>query len=132
VPADMVVNAMIASIAAHANQTSCETIYHVGSSVSNPLQFTTIQRCGYSYFAEHPWIEKDGKAVVVGEVKVLNSMASFHRYIALRYLLPLQVLRFVNLISCQAFAGTYKNLKRKITFVLRLVDLYKPYLFTKS
>ncbi|GJV52034.1 gland-specific fatty acyl-CoA reductase 1 [Tanacetum coccineum] len=132
VPADMVVNAMIASIAAHANQTSCETIYHVGSSVSNPLQFTTIQQCGYSYFAEHPLIEKDGKAIIVGEVKVLNSMASFHRYIALRYLLPLQVLRFVNLISCQAFAGTYKNLKRKIAFVLRLVELYKPYLFTKS
>ncbi|PWA95109.1 gland-specific fatty acyl-CoA reductase 1 [Artemisia annua] len=131
VPADMVVNTMIASIAAHANQTSCETIYHVGSSVSNPFQFTTIQRCGYLYFTEHPWIEKDGKAVIVGEVKVLNSMVSFHRYIALRYLLPLQVLQFVNFISCQAFAGTYKNLKRKITFVLRLVDLYKPYLFTK-
>lgn len=132
VPADMVVNAMIASIAAHANQTSSETIYHVGSSVSNPVQFTTIQQCGYTYFTEHPLIEKDGKAVIVGEVKVLNSMASFHRYIALRYLLPLQVLQFVNFISCQAFAGTYKNLKRKITFVLRLVDLYKPYLFTKS
>lgn len=132
VPADMVVNAMIASMAAHANQTSCETIYHIGSSVSNPMQFTTLQRAGYLYFSEHPWIEKDGKAVIVGEVKVLNSMASFHRYIALRYLLPLQVLRFVNIVSCQAFAETYKNLKRKITFVLRLVDLYKPYLFSKS
>nr|GFB49272.1 gland-specific fatty acyl-CoA reductase 1 [Tanacetum cinerariifolium] len=88
--------------------------------------------CCYLYFTEHPWIEKDGKAVIVGEVKVLKSMASFHRYIALRYLLPLQVLQFVNLISCQAFARTYKNLKRKITFVLRLVELYKPYLFPKS
>nr|GEY63161.1 gland-specific fatty acyl-CoA reductase 1 [Tanacetum cinerariifolium] len=132
VPADMVVNAMMAAIVAHANQTSCETIYHVGSSVSNPVQFATIQQCCYLYFTEHPWIEKDGKAVIVGEVKVLKSMTSFHRYIALRYLLPLQVLQFVNLISCQAFAGTYKNLKRKITFVLRLVDLYKPYLFPKS
>ncbi|KVH90679.1 Fatty acyl-CoA reductase [Cynara cardunculus var. scolymus] len=49
IPADMVVNAMIATITAHANQTFSETIYHVGSSVSNPLKFTTIQRCGYLY-----------------------------------------------------------------------------------
>lgn len=132
VPADMVVNAMIATIKAHAYQTFSETIYHVGSSVTNPLKFTRIQRCGYLYFTEHPWIEKDGKPVIVGEVTVLSSMASFHRYIALRYLLPLQVLKFVNMVFCQAFAGTYKNLKRKINFVLRLVDLYKPYLFTKS
>ncbi|KAF5772761.1 putative oxidoreductase [Helianthus annuus] len=132
VPADMVVNAMIATIAAHANKTSSETIYHVGSSVSNPVKFSRIQRCGYRYFSEHPWIGKDGKPVIVGEVTVLNSMASFHRYISLRYLLPLQVLQILNLILCQAFASTYKNLNRKIKFVLRLVDLYKPYLFTKS
>ncbi|XP_024985999.1 alcohol-forming fatty acyl-CoA reductase-like [Cynara cardunculus var. scolymus] len=132
IPADMVVNAMIATITAHANQTFSETIYHVGSSVSNPLKFTTIQRCGYLYFTEHPWIEKDGKPVIVGQVRVLSSMASFHRYITLHYFLPLQVLKFVNLVFCQAFGGTYKNLKRKINFVLRLVDLYKPYLFTKS
>ncbi|KAI3688115.1 hypothetical protein L1987_81823 [Smallanthus sonchifolius] len=132
VPADMVVNAMIAAITAHANQTCSQTIYHVGSSVSNPVKFSRIQRCGYLYFTEHPWIGKDGKPVIVGDVTVLSSMASFHRYISLRYLLPLQVLLLVNFIFCQAFASTYKNLKRKINFVLRLVDLYEPYLFTKS
>lgn len=82
---------MIAAMAAHANQTCSQTIYHVGSSVSNPVKFSRIQGCGYRYFAEHPWIGKDGKPVIVGEVTVLNSMASFHRYIRFRYLLPLQV-----------------------------------------
>ncbi|KAD4384298.1 hypothetical protein E3N88_24466 [Mikania micrantha] len=96
VPADMVVNAMIVAIAAHANQTGSEMIYHVGSSVSNPVKFCRIQRCGYRYFTEHPWIGKDGKPVIVGEVTVLNSMASFHRYIGLRYLLPLQWIRECN------------------------------------
>lgn len=132
VPADMVVNAMIATIVAHANHKFSETIYHVGSSVSNPLKFSIIQKCGYKYFTKYPWIEKDGNPVIVREVTVLKSMDSFHKYIALRYLLPLQVLKYVNIIFCQAFAGTYKNLKRKINFVLRLVDLYKPYLFTKT
>ncbi|XP_071698826.1 alcohol-forming fatty acyl-CoA reductase-like [Rutidosis leptorrhynchoides] len=132
VPADMVVNAMIAAMVAHANETCSETIYHVGSSVSNPMRFTRFQKCGYEYFAEHPWIEKDGNPVIVGEVTVLNSMDSFYKYITVRYLFPLKVLAFVNLIFCQAFGVTYKNLKRKINFVLRLVDLYKPYLFSKS
>ncbi|KAI7731421.1 hypothetical protein M8C21_007791 [Ambrosia artemisiifolia] len=91
IPADMVVNAMIAAVAAHANLTCLETIYHVGSSVSNPLKFSTIQRCGYRYFTDHPCVGKDGKPITVGEVTVLNSLSSFHRYIALRYLLPLQV-----------------------------------------
>lgn len=94
-PADMVVNAMIAAIATHANQTCSQTIYHVGTSVSNPVKFSRIQRCGYRYFTEHPWIGKDGKPVIVGEVTVLSSMASFHRYISLRYLLPLLVCPFI-------------------------------------
>ncbi|XP_024984401.1 alcohol-forming fatty acyl-CoA reductase [Cynara cardunculus var. scolymus] len=131
IPADMVVNAMITTIAAHASQ-PCEIIYHVGSSVSNPLKYKGIQKSGYHYFSKHPWINKDGKAVIVSEVKVLNSMESFRRYFSLRYLLPLQALHFVNSALCHAFNGTYMDLKRKINFVLRVVELYKPYLFSKS
>ncbi|KAI7756531.1 hypothetical protein M8C21_013360, partial [Ambrosia artemisiifolia] len=131
IPADMVVNAMIAAMAAHANQ-PCETIYHVGSSVSNPVKYKSIQESGYNYFSKHPWINKDGKPVIVGKIKVLNSMDSFQRYFALRYVLPLQGLQVVNSALCHAFNGTYTDLKRKISFVLRLVELYKPYLFSKS
>ncbi|XP_071701092.1 fatty acyl-CoA reductase 3-like [Rutidosis leptorrhynchoides] len=131
VPADMVVNAMLAAIVAHAKETGSESIYHVGSSVSNPMEFTVFQRCGYQYFSEHPLINKMGKPVLVGEVNILNSMDSFRRYMTLRYLFPLKVLAFVNLIFCQAFVVTYKNLTGKVNLVLRLVDLYGPYLFTK-
>ncbi|KAI3748187.1 hypothetical protein L6452_11109 [Arctium lappa] len=131
IPADMVVNAMITTMVAHANQ-PCEMIYHVGSSVSNPLKYKGIQKSGYRYFSKHPWINKDGKAVIVGEVKVLNSMESFRRYFSIRYMLPLQGLQFVNSALCHAFNGTYTDLKRKINFVLRVVELYKPYLFSKS
>ncbi|PWA78006.1 NAD(P)-binding domain, Fatty acyl-CoA reductase [Artemisia annua] len=131
VPADMVVNAMLATIVANASQTFSETIYHVGSSVSNPMKFSTIQKCGYLYFTQNPWIDSDGNPVKVGEVTVLKSMASFHRYITLRYLLPLHLIKVVNVIFCKAFAGTYENLKRKIDLVQRLVKLYEPYSFSK-
>nr|XP_043634375.1 fatty acyl-CoA reductase 3-like [Erigeron canadensis] len=131
IPADMVVNAMITTMVAHANQ-PCEMIYHVGSSVSNPLKYKGIQESGYEYFTRHPWVNKSGKPVIVGEIKVLNSMESFHRYFALRYMIPLQGLSVVNSALCHAFNGTCTNLKRKINFVLRVVELYKPYLFSKS
>ncbi|XP_076906732.1 alcohol-forming fatty acyl-CoA reductase-like [Bidens hawaiensis] len=131
IPADMVVNAMITTMVAHANQ-PCETIYHVGSSVSNPLKYKSIQESGYNYFSRHPWINKDGKPIIVGKIKVLNSMESFQRYFSLRYLLPLQGLHIVNSATCHAFNGTYSDIKRKISFVLRVVELYKPYLFSKS
>ncbi|KAK9078431.1 hypothetical protein SSX86_002488 [Deinandra increscens subsp. villosa] len=136
IPADMVVNAMITAMATHANQRhACETaiVYHVGSSVSNPLKYKVIQESGYNYFRKHPWInKKDGKPVIVSEIKVLTSMDSFQRYFYLRYLLPLQGLQVLNSALCHAFNGTYTDLKRKIGFVLRVVELYKPYLFSKS
>ncbi|KAL8193626.1 hypothetical protein R6Q57_026761 [Mikania cordata] len=132
IPADMVVNAMIATMASHANQASCEIVYHVGSSVSNPLKYKTIQKSGYDYFSKHPWINKDGKPVIVSKVKVLDSMASFQRYFSFHYLLPLQGLHVVNSALCHAFNGTYTNLKRKTNFVQRVVELYKPYVFSKS
>ncbi|PWA43942.1 NAD(P)-binding domain, Fatty acyl-CoA reductase [Artemisia annua] len=132
VPADMVVNAMLATIVAHANQTSFETIYHVGSSVSNPLKFDTVQKCAYLYFSQNPWTDNNGKLVTVKKLTVLKSMASFNKYIALRYLLPLQLLKVVNIICCQAFNGTYKNFERKINLVQRVVKLNKPYLLSKS
>nr|GEW62311.1 fatty acyl-CoA reductase 3-like [Tanacetum cinerariifolium] len=132
VPADMVVNAMLVTIVANANQSFSQKIYHVGSSVSNPLKFSIVQKCGYLYFTQNPWIDNDGKPVTVGKVTVLKSIHSFHRYITIRYLLPLCLLKVVNVIFCKAFAGTYNNLKRKIDLVQKLVKLYEPYLFSKS
>ncbi|EPS58786.1 hypothetical protein M569_16027, partial [Genlisea aurea] len=131
IPADMVVNAMIVSMAAQANQES-QTIYHVGSSVSNPLHYAMLQDFGQTYFSSNPWIDKQGRPVVVGPVKVLNSMESFHRYFSLQYLIPLKGLEIVNTICCDYFHGMYIEMCRKTDFVLRLVELYRPYLFFKG
>ncbi|XP_009631061.1 alcohol-forming fatty acyl-CoA reductase-like isoform X2 [Nicotiana tomentosiformis] len=132
IPADMVVNAMIVSMMAHADERGSQIIYQVGSSVSNPIDFTSLQDYGLRYFRENPWINKDGKPVIVGKVTVLSTMDSFHRYMALHYLLPLKVLEIVNTTLCQYFQGKYLELHRKINFVMRLIDLYGPYLFFKG
>lgn len=131
IPADMVVNAMIVAMVAHANHPG-ESIYHVGSSVPNPLEFASVQDYGQRYFMNNPWINKEGQPVIVGNVRVLKSMESFHKYLTIRYLLPLKGLQIVNAACCQYFQGFYLDMCRKIKFVLRLVELYRPYLFYKG
>lgn len=131
VPADMVVNAIIVAIVAHAKQPS-DVIYQVGSSLRNPLTYSDLQGFGLRYFTQKPWINKDGKPVKVGSITVLSDMPSFRRYMAIRYLLLLKGLELVNTAFCKYFQSTYLDLSRKIKFVMRLVDLYRPYLFFKG
>ncbi|XP_030453950.1 fatty acyl-CoA reductase 3-like [Syzygium oleosum] len=131
IPADMVVNSTIMAMAAHVNQPG-EVIYQMGSSVGNPLRYANLKDYGLQYFTKHPWTNKEGKPVIVGPVKVLGSMASFRRYMAVRYLLLLKGLELANAAFCQYFQGTYLDMDRKIKFVMRLIELYRPYLFFKG
>ncbi|CAK9179112.1 unnamed protein product [Ilex paraguariensis] len=132
IPADMVVNSMIVAMAGHANQHNAMSIYQVGSSVANPMVFTDLQDYGLRYFTKTPWINKEGKPVIVGKVKVLSTMESFHRYMAIRYQMPLKGLEIVNTALCQYFRSKCLDLRRKINFVFRLIELYRPYLFFKG
>ncbi|GMJ07554.1 hypothetical protein HRI_004424600 [Hibiscus trionum] len=92
IPADMVVNAMIAAMMAHTSHQPPESIYQVGSSLRNPIKYFHLQDYAFRYFTNKPWINKDEKSVIVGRVQVLDNMDSCHRYMAFRYLLLLKVL----------------------------------------
>ncbi|KAL4014796.1 hypothetical protein IC575_027014 [Cucumis melo] len=129
VPADMVVNMIIMAMVAHEHQPSNQTIYHVGSSARNSMRYIEFKRFNYRYFTENPWINKDGNAVKVGEVTVFNNMASFSRYMNIRYLVFLKGLEFANKAFCHSFQDKYVDTKRKFNLVMRLVELYRPYLF---
>lgn len=103
VPADMVVNSIIASMAAHSGDHQCCEIYQIGSSMKNPLVYSRLKDFGFWYFTEHPWIDKEGNPVIVGDVTVLNTMDSFRRYMALRYIVPLKV----NIFDLQLYIYIY-------------------------
>ncbi|MED6176394.1 hypothetical protein PIB30_087814 [Stylosanthes scabra] len=129
-PADMVVNAMLVAMVAHAGQPSDEIpIYHVGSSVSNPVNYQNLCDYMFRYFTAKPWINKDGKPVKVGKFIIWNSMESFHRYIFIRYLLPLKGLGFLSDVLCKYFQQTHDDLSKKIRVLMRLAELYRVYLF---
>ncbi|KAJ9177950.1 hypothetical protein P3X46_009873 [Hevea brasiliensis] len=130
IPGDMVVNAIIVAMVAHANQPCIDIIYHVGSSVRNPMRYSNFKDFLARYFTTKPWIGKKGKPVkVVSKTTIFESIAEFHRFIRIRYLPLLKVLKLANTIFCQRFQGTYSNLNRRIKLVLRIVELYQPYLF---
>ena len=43
-------------------------------------------------FQKNPWIDEKGRAVKVGQCKLLRSMLSFRKYMAIRYFPLLKVL----------------------------------------
>ncbi|CAK7329345.1 unnamed protein product [Dovyalis caffra] len=128
IPADMVVNAITVAMVARAKQHS-EIIYHLGSSLRNPLKLLDLRDFSFSYFGEHPWINKDGEPVKVSRVTILSSMSKFYTYMAIRFLLPLKALQLFNTISCHIYQDLYTGLDRKAKLVMRLAELYKPYVF---
>ncbi|PIA58964.1 hypothetical protein AQUCO_00400075v1 [Aquilegia coerulea] len=130
IPGDMVVNAMIVAMVAHASQSSVEYIYHVGSSSKNPCAPLKFADYGYQYFCKNPVIGKDVKPLMVKKPTVLTSMASFRRYMSAHYILPLKVFNVVNVLCCcNYYHQSYSLMKKKISFVMYMVKLFAPYIY---
>ncbi|XP_022153088.1 fatty acyl-CoA reductase 3-like [Momordica charantia] len=133
IPADMVINAIIMAIVTHMFQPSNQTlIYHVGSSTRNSIRHMDFHNYLLRYFTKKPWINKDGSIIQSKKITLFNDMESFHRYMTLRYLIFLKGLEFVNKALCYSFQDTYIDLQRKFNWVMRQIELYRPYLFFKS
>ncbi|XP_011089202.1 fatty acyl-CoA reductase 3-like [Sesamum indicum] len=130
IPGDMVVNAMFAAIARHSNDQPSPNfiIYHLGSSKRNPIYLGEVSSLMYQYLRKKPFLDNRGKPIKMGaELKLLISMTSFRRYIKIRYLPFLKILKLLNMIFCNKFERLYTNSSRAVNYVLRLAELYKPY-----
>ncbi|KAJ4964408.1 hypothetical protein NE237_024347 [Protea cynaroides] len=131
VPADMVVNAMLASMAAHCCQRS-EFIYHVSTSTSNPMKNNDLVDYIYQYFSKNPCHGPDGMPIKVTRGSLLPTKASFNNLMTLHYKLPIQVLRLINALSFQTLENQYRNLNRKYNLIIRFVELYEHFAFFKA
>ncbi|KAJ4724784.1 Fatty acyl-CoA reductase [Melia azedarach] len=131
IPADMVVNLMMMAMIANDDDDdkSSQVIYHVCSSMRNPLRISNLREFMSLYFTNTPYVDKNGKEIKVSKVTLLDSSARFDRYIAIRYQLPLKGLKLINSIFCQCFKNVCLDLDRKIKVVMQLVELYEPYMF---
>ena len=66
IPVDMVVAAIIA-VAAAGPDPAGPTVYHVASSVRNPLRYGELVDLVRSWFTEHPLYDSDGQPIMVPE-----------------------------------------------------------------
>ncbi|XP_021821775.1 fatty acyl-CoA reductase 3-like [Prunus avium] len=131
IPVDMVVHSMVVAMVANANKSS-SIIYHVGSSLRNPINFFNIHSFVFRYCTEKPWIGKDGKRAKVGKLKFFKTTATFRMYMKIRFLLPLKGLKFVNRAFGGYFQDLYVNYNQKLKLVMRLIELYEPYMLFKG
>jgi fatty acyl-CoA reductase len=102
------VNSIIAAMVVNANKSS-GIIYHVGTSLRNPIKFCDIHDIVFSYCTENPWINKDGTIVKVEKCTMFKTMASFRMYMQIRFMLPLQVCFFVPLLDWNSRECKTKN-----------------------
>ncbi|KAE8691709.1 Multidrug resistance protein ABC transporter family [Hibiscus syriacus] len=131
IPVDMVANAMVVAMEAHfANHRySHGNIYHVSSSYRNPMKLSDLRNFIRCYFTKNPWIDTNGKIVKVGNGTVISRAYLFFLSMQLKYVLPLKVLYLMNILSGQFFNKVYAKHERKVKSVMRLAELYKPYVF---
>ncbi|EOY09601.1 Jojoba acyl CoA reductase-related male sterility protein [Theobroma cacao] len=82
VPADMVVNATLAAIARHGMTPKPDiSIYHIASSVVNPLVFQDLARLLYEHYSSSPFLDSKGSPIHVPSVKLFNSMEDFSAHL---------------------------------------------------
>ncbi|KAK9911243.1 hypothetical protein M0R45_035164 [Rubus argutus] len=131
IPVDMVINSIIAAAVVNANKSS-GTIYQMGSSLRNPIKFSESHDIVFRYFNLNPWLNQNGEPVKVSKVTILKSMAAFQMYLAIHYVLPMKGFELVNKAFGGYFQVMYDNYDRKLKTVMRMVELYAPYLLFKG
>ncbi|XP_026437718.1 fatty acyl-CoA reductase 3-like [Papaver somniferum] len=137
IPGDMVVNAAIVAMVGHANQPSDNRqpiIYQVGSSARSPFEYIKLRGYLYNYFSKNPLISSPtskhkGKPIQVSHPYVFPTTASFFTFLYITHMLPLKGLRLVNSLLCDYFRDKCNDAERKITFIMKLVKFYEPYIF---
>ncbi|KAF2933515.1 hypothetical protein DAI22_04g088800 [Oryza sativa Japonica Group] len=131
IPGDMVISAMMAAINSHWNK-QAQVIYHVTSAHQNPIQLSLIEESMYKYFHTNPRTNKDGESIKNKRVLMFKRFAYFQAYMALRYKLPLEIMRAANALFGGIYTKNYNKLNRGYNILMTVAKLYAPYDFFKG
>ncbi|KAM3345796.1 hypothetical protein ACQJBY_020369 [Aegilops geniculata] len=133
IPGDMVVNAMMVAMVAHSEDQQVQIIYHVTSSLRNPAPYAILWKSLFRYFNDNPpCTGRNGERVRLKKMRFFSSVMWFRLYMAFKYMLPLEMLRLVNIALCGVFSRGYNELSRKFRFMMQLSELYAPYTLFKG
>ena len=131
IPADLVVNAILASAAATGGQSGALELLHVASSHDNPLLIEQLYQAVRDYFQKYPMLDKEGRPVRVPHWK-FPTVERFKRRMNYGYLKPMQALSVlvdgpVTLPGTRRLRSRLRSLNLAMEQLLYLVDLYGPY-----
>ncbi|KAJ0982272.1 hypothetical protein J5N97_010527 [Dioscorea zingiberensis] len=127
VPADMVVNAMLAAMAKHGfSAEQGMHVYQIASSVTNPLIFQDLAQLLYEHFNASPCLDSKGRPILVPRMKLFSNMDDFSSYI-----LEDAVSRTgQELVPHEKLSQRLKSLCMKsVEQAKYLASIYKPYTF---
>ncbi|KAF3795294.1 hypothetical protein EJ110_NYTH05340 [Nymphaea thermarum] len=83
VPADMVINAILAAMARHGSSgVAGLNIYHVGTSSTNPLRVDELFDHCYEHFHSFPLIDSQGKFVHIERMKFFDTLEAISSYLS--------------------------------------------------
>ncbi|CAI5465740.1 unnamed protein product [Closterium sp. Yama58-4] len=130
IPCDKVINAVLA-IATHTASLGYGapvSVYHVATSVANPLGIQLVADATSDHFAHAPMLQRDGSAVTVQRMQVFRHPQLFMLDVWLKYQLPLQLAKLFPWNS--SLSDRRNNLLLKTAQQLSyLAKLYEPYTF---
>uniref|UniRef100_A0A0D9Z2K1 Fatty acyl-CoA reductase n=1 Tax=Oryza glumipatula TaxID=40148 RepID=A0A0D9Z2K1_9ORYZ len=135
VPADMVVNATLASMAKHGRGGAAAAegmhVYHVASSTVNPLAFGDLSRFLFQHFTGSPYSDAAGRPIHVPPMRLFDTMEQFASYVETDALL-----RAARLAGAGAGAGDERVSQRlrelcakSVEQTIYLGSIYQPYTF---
>ncbi|XP_028787436.1 fatty acyl-CoA reductase 2-like [Neltuma alba] len=129
IPVDMVANATMAAIAKHGAATTPDlSIYHIGSSVANPISFGAVFDYARRHFKSFPLAQSsNGNQSLIQKMNFLNSLDDFSSYISMEMARQTGFLQATNLEP-----NLQKKSTKKAQLLIHLAKLYEPYMFYKA
>ncbi|VAH55540.1 unnamed protein product [Triticum turgidum subsp. durum] len=110
-----------------------DLIMDVTSSLRNPAPYAILWKSLFRYFNDNPpCTGRNGERVRLKKMRFFSSIMWFRLYMAFKYMLPLEMLRLVNIALCGVFSRVYNELSRKFRFMMQLSELYAPYTLFKG
>ncbi|XP_066390418.1 fatty acyl-CoA reductase 1-like isoform X3 [Miscanthus floridulus] len=129
VPADIVVNAMLCIISCHP-QGPLDLIYHIGSSMRNPLKIGDLVHAMFRYFLERPFVSAEGEVIKVKQLVVPATMDSFYEHMDIHYKMPLEDMVRHGLSTAEE-QDRYNHLKREYNFTVAVAEVFQSGTFFK-
>ncbi|KAK6943999.1 Fatty acyl-coenzyme A reductase, NAD-binding domain, partial [Dillenia turbinata] len=131
IPVDMVVNALIAAIAKHgiARKPGIK-VYHVASSLVNPLEFGDMFNYSGEYFNSSPTVELNGRRKRgIDKMKFIGTVEEFSKYIWAETSQEMGLIGDNNILDAKGFERLQIKCRKRVNHALHLAKIYEPYMF---